>query len=1114
MELTLRLRFLGPLQVERDGEPVRGLRSRKALALLGYLAVQGQPVPREQLADLFWEERSESRGRANLSWALNRISSVLTVYLQTDRHSVQFQRTDAYWLDIDAFEELEARGDAASLTAAVELCRGEFLEGLYLDGCPEFEIWLVAERERWRERVAQVLGKLVAHHSRRGAYEQGLRFARRLLALEPWREGTQRQVMGLLARSGQREAALAQYETCRRVLAEELGVEPMVETTALYERILAVSSTRRHNLPAQPTPFVGREEELAEMVRLLGDPDCRLLTAVGPGGIGKTRLALRAASARGEAFLEGVYFVPLVGVSSADFVVSAIADALQFSLSGPRDPQSQLLNYLRGKEVLLVLDSFEHLLEGTELLGEILQQAPEVKLLVTSRERLNLRWEWCFEVGGLKYPVSDITDEQELKTYGAVQLFQQTARRVSQRFLLASHDEPAVVRICRLVEGMPLGIDLAASWVGTRTCTGIAEEIAHNLSFLATALRDVPKRHQSVQATFEGSWRLLTPAEQRAFMTLSVFSGGFSREAASEVAGASSAVLGSLVNKSLLRFLPSGRYEMHELLRQCAAEKLEPQAQTVARDRHCVYFATFLQSREGDLIGAGVAEALAAIKAEIGNVRAAWHWAVAQGKLEEIERSLGGLSRFYLLAGPFQEAEMLVEMAVSHVRSLVRQEDGPGRASMVLGELLAEQARFLNERAKHGQAILAAQAAIDVASLDETHRTVRLRAVGHLQWGRALWRQADYAAGQVQLERALALAQSARLRQIAADALRHLGLVRWHLGDYAEAKTYCEQALCGYREIGDRRGESGTLNNLGLVAKNQDDYRGARVYFEQALSILSEIGARQGESIVLGNLGLISNQQGDYAGARAYYEQALHIDREIGNRQGEGIALINLGYVSDQQGDYAGARTYYEQSLRIYRETGNRQGESLALACLGLLSHHLSNDKAACDYGQEALHIAQEIGNRHVQGYALTRLGHALKGLGRLAEAAEVYQQALALRQELGQPNLAIEPLAGLARVSLAQGDALQAQAQVEEILNHIETGTLDGTDEPLRVYLTCYRVLVASQDLRAQGILSAAHRLLQERAAKIGDEDLRRSYLENVPAHREILNQVQTLHS
>jgi len=443
-------------------------------------------------------------------------------------------------------------------------------------------------------------------------------------------------------------------------------------------------------------------------------------------------------------------------------------------------------------------------------------------------------------------------------------------------------------------------------------------------------------------------------------------------------------------------------------------------------------------------------------------------------------------------------------------------------------------------------AISAAWAAIRLA---QAAQDVGSEAAGYLHWGRALRRQGIYKVARHRLEQALSLSKTAGSRRVEADSLRNLGGVSLDQGDYVGPKAYLEQALRIFHEIGDRRGESAVLNNLGAVSAEQADYARAKAYFEQALRIYREIGDRWGEGVTLSNLGsqvsrhlsdyataqayceqalgicrAIGDREGeafalynlgvasqgmyDYAGARAYEEQALRIFREIGYREGEGAALAYLGHVTADQGDYTGARLCYERALRIFRQTGSRWGECLGLTLLSLLFHHLGEDEAAREHSQQALLIAQETGNRSDQGYALTNLGHALTSLGHLTEAADAYRRALALRQELGQHNLAMESRAGLAHVSLAQGDLTQAQAQVEEISSYLESNTLDGTDEPFRVYLTCYRVLHANQDPRAGDILNTAHRLLRERAARISDEELRRSFLENVAAHREIVSE------
>ncbi len=380
-------------------------------------------------------------------------------------------------------------------------------------------------------------------------------------------------------------------------------------------------------------------------------------------------------------------------------------------------------------------------------------------------------------------------------------------------------------------------------------------------------------------------------------------------------------------------------------------------------------------------------------------------------------------------------------------------------------EVAQRQARHATVTGDYPAAIAAARTAIDLARAAQSASS---EAAGYLRLGRALWHQGEYEAAQSQLEQALNLARVAGVRQIEADS----------------------------------------LHNLGIASYYQGDRPGATMYWEQGLSIYREIGHRHGEGLALSNLGEVSMGQGDHAAAKTYLEQALHIDRAIGNRTAEGYVLGYLGLVSLGLGDYAEARAYLEQSLSACRETAYRRGECQALSNLGLLSSCLGDDKAARECSQQALSIANDIGERNYQGYALTNLGHALAGLGDLAEAADVYRQALALRRELGQQSLAMESLAGLARVFLAQGDLPQAQAQAEEILRYLETKTLDGTDEPLRIYLTCYRILRATLDSRAQTVLDMAHRLLQERAAKITDGEMRCSFLENVAAHREIVHE------
>jgi len=658
---SLTLRLLGTPQVTRAGVPVTGFISAKAQGLLYYLAVTGRPHTREALAGLFWSDMPEVQAGKNLRNALSNLRSLAGQNLLITRQEVVFDRSSPYWLDVEAF--LATLGDAATrdlgaLHRAVELYQGDFLDGFYVGDALAFEEWVLGRRSLLKGHVLQALHTLVTRHLEREEYAAGIDYANSLLAIEPWREETHRHLMILLARSRQRSAALAQYETCRRVLARELQVEPMPETTLLYEHIRAVVAPPPHNLPPQPTAFVGRQAELAEVARFLNNPGAQLLTLVGPGGIGKTRLALQAAArcvepeAQYEAhFADGVFVVPLApglpGVADAPpSLIAAMADALNFSFQGPVHPQAQLLAYLREKHMLLVLDNFEHLVAEARQLGDILRLAPGIKLLVTSRVRLNLQEEWLLEVTGLDYPASadgqPAEERRPLEAYSAIALFVQQARRMRPGFALDAASEPAVVRICQLAEGVPLAIELAASWLRVLSGPEILAELEHGLDFLTSSLQNIPARHRSLRAVFEHSWALLSPVEQALFRRLSAFRGGFRREAAAAVVGASLPLLAGLADKSLVRRNADGRYEVHELLRQYADEHLraDPAEFAQVHDQHCHYYADLLTTYQPQLRGAGpeLQAAMAVLNAERENVRAAWNWAVEHRRIVEINQ--------------------------------------------------------------------------------------------------------------------------------------------------------------------------------------------------------------------------------------------------------------------------------------------------------------------------------------------------------------------------------------------------------------------------------------------------------------------------------------------
>ncbi|MBN1956318.1 MAG: tetratricopeptide repeat protein [Anaerolineae bacterium] len=515
------------------------------------------------------------------------------------------------------------------------------------------------------------------------------------------------------------------------------------------------------------------------------------------------------------------------------------------------------------------------------------------------------------------------------------------------------------------------------------------------------------------------------------------------------------------------------------------------------------------------------------------------------------------LSRAIELAPPADEAE---RYALLLARENVLHLQGAREVQAQDLSLLAQLADTLDDdrrraeaalrRARYAQATSDFSAAIaatqEAARWGEASRDSVLQASAHLGWGDALLSQGAYEAARPQLEQALELAMSAEAHQVAAHSrhalgraafdqgdyaqatadyewaldiyrassdrrgeasvLNSLGVACWKLGEYDRARSYYHQVLQIRRETGDRRGEAGMLNNLGVIFQELARHDEALDYYEQSLHIARQIEERRGEAVALENSGITYISQGQYSRASANLETALSIYCEIGDRCGESNALNNLGYVASLQGDYATARRYFEQALVIYRQVGNRWGEGIVLDDLGFVAHHQGDDAAALDYAQQSLQVSGELADRSTQAYALIHLGHALLGLDRPDEAAAAYQHALDLRQEIGQQNRAMEGWAGRAQVAMAKGELEQAQACVEPILQHLQDGNLEGCQEPFWIYVTCYRALQRSGDPRAPQLLAEAHRLLQERAQQIPDAQLRRSFLENIAAHREIV--------
>jgi predicted ATPase/DNA-binding SARP family transcriptional activator len=698
MEQELRVRVLGATELAVDGRPLVGLASAKATALLVYLAVTRAAQSRSTLAGLLWSDLPEATARANLRLALTKLRRALPAQLLVTRQTVALDPTRPVWVDAVEVERLATgRPEGKELLAAARLCRGEFLSGFEAPGAELFDEWVLGRRAASRADQLALLERAVQDARDRADATAGVEVARRMLELEPLHEEAHRALMWFLATGGQRGAALAQFETCRYLLREELGQDPSSATVALRDQIthtggftkLPPVGTPPVDNPPPPLPgsatlpvgapgtggsgssapgpltsLIGREEDLTRLHALLDDPACRLVTLVGPGGIGKTRLALEAGASRRERHRDGVVTVSFAGTSparpeeAADLVVTNLAAALGVSLAVPRDPRELLADHLAGRGLLLVLDNLEQLRDAAGVLAELLGRAPGVQILGTSRRRLGLGVEWLVEVPGLPYPPPGA--EAEAAGYPAVQLFEDRARLLRPGFRPAA-DLAAVGRVCRLVAGMPLAIELAARWVRSASPAAIADRLAAGGELLATTAPDVEPRHRSIRSVIDWSWELLGEGERQAVARLSVMRGGFDLDAAAAVAQAGLPQLAGLVDHSLVEVGEDGRYGMHELLRQYAAQRLaaDPAEQAEVRRRHAAWFSGLLPDPDRPPPSEG-----AELDADVENLRAATDWLVEQGDPPELDRHLTRLWQLYRRRGWFREAQAALGAAL------------------------------------------------------------------------------------------------------------------------------------------------------------------------------------------------------------------------------------------------------------------------------------------------------------------------------------------------------------------------------------------------------------------------------------------------------------------
>lgn len=874
----MRLRTLGELQLEGIdfGRP-------KPLVLLAFLALEG-PQERGHLAELFFQRGS--RGRNNLSTTLSRLRRAAPGVVEAD--------TARVWTDVttDAGQLLSAL-EQREPQRATELYLGRFLSGIDVAHLPdELEEWVLETREFIAGRVVDAQLALAEGAAVRGRFDIAARHAEdayRLGDATPEPEIIRR-LHTLMLAGGSLYAEGAAKEAIEIGLGGRLAAS-REEARERLRSLLGIESAIPHNLPSRDTLFIGRTAELVGVHRLLAAH--RLVTIVGMGGIGKTRLALQVALEHLQqgAAGDGVYFVPLEAVSSASLLPRTVASVLGLVVETAEDPLAQIVQQLQGKRVLLVLDNFEHLLDAAPGLAVLLGSCPELRLLVTSRERLHLSEEQLYTIEGLSYPAAgDRPSQDETIRFDAVQLFVERARRSDPDLELAGESVAAVVALCRLVEGNPLALELISVWVRALPVTDLVRELEQNLDLLSARTRDLSDRHRSIRACFEHSWELLGSEERRTLRQLAVFRGGFVRQAAAEVAGATIPLLASLIDKSLLRASPTGRYDRHPLLYRFMLEKMaeEPEELRASRDRHAHHFLALAEAAP-NLNSADQLAWLERFEVEHDNLRMAVEWLIAREDAEGALRLAIASSAFWSRSGFWEKGVAYFEQALT---------------------------------------------------LPGDHAALRAKAMSRA--GTLLFQQRAFAEARRWYEQSLAIARELGNDRDVSAALDVLGELASIDGRYLEARELLEEGLAIRRALGLEGATAWTLLHLSAVDRAEGRHDEAVAHLHESRMLFRSAKHDQGLGWALQNSGEIARDRGEFDAAQRHFEEALALRRRLKEWSAVSASLVQLGALELQRGDEAKARIHLLEGFEMSWRHGFEKTAVRARELLDGLAGHTS----------------------------------------------------------------------------------------------------------------------------------------------------------------------------
>lgn len=967
----LRLYILGSFHVERERQTIH-FPTRKVESLLAFIVLHPEEHAREKLAALCWGDFPDLRARTSLRTALTTLRKHLGDHLfLADNESVQLNPDYPLWVDALEFDKQVTKFMSESPpdpgTVDLELYQGDLLADLYDD-------WITPKREHYRDLYLNTLLRLTEDFRSHSQYAKAVQLAQKIIRNDPSNERAHQHLMFCYAALGNRSSALQQYEECERILRDDLGVRPLPETIRLYERIKESITEHKPreamitNVPIPLTSFIGRQRELEEVKRLLFNT--RLLTLRGAGGCGKTRLAIQVASDLVERFKDGVWWVELAPLMDEMLVPQTVASALGIREMANQSLLESLTNFLGQKHLLLVLDNCEHLVGACARVAQaLLSVCPNVKILATSRARIGLTGETVWRVPELSTPdLQHVPSAEMLMGYDGVRLFVERAAAIASGFHLTEENASAIAQLCILLDGIPLAIELAAVCVNVLSVEQIMVRLDDRFRLLTGGSHTALPRHQTLQATMDWSYALLSKEEQIIFRRLSVFAGTCSLEAVESICSGDGIeknrvldLLASLIDKSLVALESLGgpaRYRLPNTIREYGQVKLQQSAESHwVQRRNLEFFLTLAEKAEAKLLGAEQLVWVRRLQVEHDNLRTALKWSEGdRNRAEAGLRLAGALWRFWEICGYLSEGREWLATLLSS------------------------------------------------AEWDEGIAQTKARALNSA--GRLALFQGDFTAARLLLEESLAIWQDMGPsgQWGVAMSLMGLGRVAFRQDNYGRAMVLYEESLDIFRGLGSsgKWGIATSLMGLGAVATTQGDYARAWALTDESLGVCRELGDKVGMAASLKYLADIAYRQGDYDRTLALTEESLAMSKELGDKVGIGMSLNHLGDVAYHYGDYVRALTLYGESLEIFKEVGVKGSIAMSLNDMGQVALAQGNSSWALALFSQSLSLAKELGSKWDLGWCLEGLAGVAALTGQYERAARLFGAVEAMFESIG----------------------------------------------------------------------------------------------------------------